>query len=204
MTDVVGLVLCGGAGRRMGGADKGLIQVDGLSNAERAVRLLNPLCGRCFVSANRNLEFYASIEGVEVISDLRSDYQGPLAGLEALAPILLEVKSDARLILLPCDLPKLSHEVPKRLLAELGQREDMDIIYASTPHGGHYLCAALRISVLAKVSQRLDGSDYSVRGWYASCKSASLSFGTEFSEGFLNLNRVDDLDRQDQIIGNKV
>ncbi|MFK8041293.1 molybdenum cofactor guanylyltransferase [Congregibacter sp.] len=197
MTDVVGLVLCGGAGRRMGGVDKGLIQVDGLSNAERAVKLLNPLCERCFVSANRNLEFYASIEGVKVISDLRPDYQGPLAGLEALAPVFSDEESDVRLILLPCDLPKLSHEVPQRLLAELEQREDREIIYASTPHGGHYLCAALRVSVLAKVSERLDGSDYSVRGWYASCKSASLSFGAEFSEGFLNLNRVDDLDQQD-------
>ena len=190
----VGLVLCGGAGRRMGGKDKGLIEVDGQPAVLRALKLLRPFCDHQFISANRNREVYAQL-GAKlgangVIADLRQGYQGPLAGLEALFPALDQLSTCCRIVLLPCDLPRLSATVPRLLLAELDARPKVDIVYASAGNQHHYLCAAIRRPALATLSQHLDQGVRAVRDWYALCSSRVLVFGDDLTDNFVNVNTL--------------
>ena len=58
--DITGLVLAGGQGTRMGGADKGLQLLDGTPLALHALRRLAPQVGTMLVSANRNHAAYAA------------------------------------------------------------------------------------------------------------------------------------------------
>ncbi len=53
--DITGLVLAGGRGSRMGGADKGLQNHRGLPLALHALLRLQPQVGHTIVNANRNL-----------------------------------------------------------------------------------------------------------------------------------------------------
>ncbi|EAQ99361.2 molybdenum cofactor guanylyltransferase [Congregibacter litoralis] len=190
---VVGLVLCGGAGRRMGGRDKGLLTVDGQPAVSLALSCLEPLCESRFISANRNILRYQNLELGTVLEDLRPALPGPLAGIEALAAALAPDAPYDRLLLLPCDMPRLTAEVPERLLAALDEQEDKEIIYASCGGQAHYLCAALRVSVLDSVSFQLDNADYAVRRWYARRRSAALRFSDALGEQFLNMNSAEDL-----------
>lgn len=190
------MVLCGGAGRRMGGKDKGLIDIHGRPAVARALDLLTPVCDTCFISANRNAQRYAKLGIGKVIGDLRPGFQGPLAGIEAILPALGDTPAIETLLLLPCDLPLLSAEVPKQLLEELTARPDKDIIYAQTGSQAHYLCAAVRTKVLANLAEHLDQGDRAVHRWYARCSSAALEFSGDLAKGFVNLNRAEDLQLQ--------
>lgn len=94
---VVGLVLAGGAGRRMGGLDKGLIELHNRPLAHWVAEALRPQVASLLISANRNQERYAGL-GWPVIADDRTPgqgsssaaYQGPLAGI---ATVLAQIET---------------------------------------------------------------------------------------------------------------
>ncbi|MEN3070500.1 molybdenum cofactor guanylyltransferase MobA [Uliginosibacterium sediminicola] len=79
---ITGLILAGGQGSRMGGVDKGWVEFEGRSLVERLLPQLAAQVDSVMISANRNLAQYAALD-VPVVEDLRSDYAGPLAGIEA-------------------------------------------------------------------------------------------------------------------------
>lgn len=76
------VILAGGASRRMGGQDKGLVLFKGRPLVEWVVRALAPQVTSLIIVANRNLEHYRKF-GFPVFPDQRPDYPGPLAGFEA-------------------------------------------------------------------------------------------------------------------------
>ena len=80
LTEVTGVVLAGGRATRMGGQDKGLINLNGQPLFEHVMSKLAPQVGSMVISANRNIEIYQSVE-VNVLSDTLPDYPGPLAGI---------------------------------------------------------------------------------------------------------------------------
>ena len=63
-----GLVLAGGMGRRVGGRDKGLLNYGGSTLVDHVIDRLSPQVARLVISANRNLNRYASF-GHPVVSD---------------------------------------------------------------------------------------------------------------------------------------
>ena len=84
MAQTIGLVLAGGAGRRMG-RSKGDLDLDGANLAERAARTLWPLCSSVVISiapgARNPTPRFAAVE------DEGPAFRGPLAGiLPAFAP----------------------------------------------------------------------------------------------------------------------
>ena len=79
---IVGLVLAGGQSRRMGGGDKGLLQIGGRSMLERVVARLAPQTGRIVLNANGDPVRFARL-GLPVAADTIEGFPGPLAGILA-------------------------------------------------------------------------------------------------------------------------
>ena len=113
---ITAMVLAGGRGSRMGGADKGLQNFNGTPLALHALMRLQlqegGLIGDLMLNANRNLAAYEAF-GVPVWPDSLSDYAGPLAGFltgleRAELPYLLTV---------PCDVPRFPADLVQRLAA---------------------------------------------------------------------------------------
>ena len=65
---ITGLILAGGRGSRMGGADKGLQNHRGLPLAMHALLRLQPQVGPLMINANRNLDRYGQY-GFPVMAD---------------------------------------------------------------------------------------------------------------------------------------
>lgn len=183
-----GLILAGGRGRRLGGADKGLLPFRGVPAASHALRALQPRCGRVFLCANRNLETYRGLGGDGVIEDLRSGYPGPLAGLEAARAL---VTSD-RVLLLPCDTPAINPAIVDRLLGVLDGDPDLDAVYAGTDQTAHFLVSALRRRALCSVSACLDRGDHSVRAWLRGLSARRAHFTDEDASSLQNRNQPED------------
>lgn len=116
MPHIDGLILAGGAGRRMGGLNKGLLLHQGLPLAAWALQRLGPQVENLYISANRNVTTYAAL-GHQVLRDPRPDLPGPLAGLEA----GLRAFHGDILVCVPCDTPDFPHNLVQRLVSGWGQ-----------------------------------------------------------------------------------
>ena len=74
------VILAGDMARRMGGVDKGLIELNGRPMIEYIIEALQPQVGSIVINANRNLEQYRRY-GYPVVEDIMGDYFGPLVGM---------------------------------------------------------------------------------------------------------------------------
>ena len=125
--DITGLLLAGGQGVRMDGADKGLQTLRGAPLASLALARLSPQVGGLMISANRHLAEYQAF-GPPVYRDDPSDAGcGPLAGTLAglrhcPTPYLLTV---------PCDTPGFPVDLAERL-AHAMTASGADIAIAGT------------------------------------------------------------------------
>jgi molybdopterin-guanine dinucleotide biosynthesis protein A len=112
--DITGVILAGGRGRRLGGLDKGLIQIGSHRLIERVLESLEPQVATLMISANRNRERYEQY-GVPVVADSMPHHQGPLVGI-------LSAMRAARtnwIVSVPCDGPLLPLDLVERLVHAL-------------------------------------------------------------------------------------
>ena len=92
-------ILAGGRGRRLGGADKALLQIHGVALLSRTLAVMAGHYAQTLLSYNGDP---AGIDhcGARVVADLRAGFPGPLAGLEA----LLQATDSRWLLTVPVDL----------------------------------------------------------------------------------------------------
>ena len=67
-TEITGVILAGGKARRMGGGDKGLVDLCGKPLVEHALAALSPQVNAIIINANRNQDRYA-VYGYPVVAD---------------------------------------------------------------------------------------------------------------------------------------
>ena len=117
--DVLGVVLAGGAGARVGGSDKGLLSLQGHPLIEHVLDSLRPQCARLLIVANRNLDAYAS--HAPTVHDETGERAGPLAGLAtAFGFLAANLHALPRwLLTVPVDCPAPPRDLVARLRATL-------------------------------------------------------------------------------------
>ena len=108
--EITGLVLAGGKGSRMGGADKGLVCFKDTPLVEYVIDILEPQCKTLVISANRNEDVYKDF-GYPVVTDENRNFSGPLAGIAA----GLEIVETPYMVVAPCDSPFLPTDYVERL-----------------------------------------------------------------------------------------
>lgn len=109
---LLGLVLAGGRGRRLGGRDKGELDYHGVPQARWAFDLLTGLCQRAFVSIRAEQRIAEVYAGLPLIFDA-TPVEGPAAGLLA---AFRRVPAAAWLVL-AVDLPLVDAAMLRRLCA---------------------------------------------------------------------------------------
>lgn len=193
-TDITGLILAGGEGRRMGGVDKGLQPCHGQPLVARVLARLAPQVGTTAISANRSLDAYAAL-GQPVWTDLpEAAGCGPLSGLlsgltHAHTPWLLSV---------PCDVPGLPLDLGAQLAAAMA-REQADIAIACTLEDGelrrHPVFCLLNTEapagLRASLAQYLACGERRLDRWTAQHRRALVVF--DDARAFRNLNTLADL-----------
>jgi molybdenum cofactor guanylyltransferase len=78
----LGLVLAGGLARRMGGGDKALLRIGGVSILDRVLERLGRQCSGIILNANGDPRRFASTR-LPVVADDVPGFAGPLAGILA-------------------------------------------------------------------------------------------------------------------------
>lgn len=116
---VIGLVISGGEGRRLGGEEKGLVPWCGRPMAAWVVAALEAVVPDVIINANRALDDYAALART-VVPDLPSHAgQGPLSGLLS---GLIEARAQGyeAVLVSPCDTPQVSGPLFARVLTAAG------------------------------------------------------------------------------------
>lgn len=182
--DVAAVILAGGQGRRMGGADKGLVDYQGRPLIEWALAALSPQVGDIVISANRNLARYA-IYGRRVLSDTLPDFPGPLAGVLA----ALDAVTAEWLLVVPCDTPHLPADLALRLLGA-ALIENVPLAVAADEMRVHHSCFLVRTDQRDTLAAFLARGERAVRHWQAGLSSVTVRFDAAC---FVNFNAPDDL-----------
>lgn len=186
---VTGLILAGGAGRRVGGRDKGLIPWRGKPLVEHVILALENQVAKVdtlIISCNRNLDEYQKYN-TQLVSDEREGFQGPLAGIEAATP---HVNTEF-LLLAACDMPLLPADLVARLRRPLIKHPGAaDISFAHDGEREQYLCALLRSTCLQGLNAYLAEGQRAVRRWYARHTCVAVDF-SDCPGAFRNYNHID-------------
>ena len=157
---IAGVILCGGRGQRMGGSDKGLVELQGKPLVEYAIELLRPQVGEVMINANRNQEAYTRY-GLEVISDIEGGFLGPLAGM---ASAMRATKMEL-VVAIPCDSPLLPADLVQRLYQSWFEHS-ADIAVASSGDRLQPVFSLLRANLLPSLLDYLGKGERRIDRWY--------------------------------------
>jgi molybdopterin-guanine dinucleotide biosynthesis protein A len=183
---VTGIVLAGGQGRRMGGVDKGLVELEGRPLVAHVIARLAPQVGDVIVNANQNVERYGAF-GWPVVGDAVSGFAGPLAGLHA----GLSRASRPLACTVPCDSPFLPADLVARLAHAL-DAHDAKLAVAKTFDQPHPVFALVRRDVLPHLDAFLERGGRKIDAWYATLRVVEVAFDDE-ADAFANINTREEL-----------
>ena len=191
MSQVIGVVLAGGAGRRFG-RPKGELVFEGDSLARRAAGVLWPLCASVLVSLARGAENPAP--EYPLVEDAEPAGRGPLAGIDA----AFRATGDSDLLVLACDYPWMDGEILRRLL--LVAEDEHDVVLPTDGAGrDHPLAALWRRRAACRVTEALEEERFKVRGLLVDLVVRRLGPGDypgrDVDSALLNVNTADDLSR---------
>lgn len=188
--NITGVILAGGRGTRMGGADKGWIEFAGEPLVTHVLRRLQPQVNEILISANRNIEEYARF-GHRVIADDRTvtneDFPGPLAGV-------LSALTHARnefVLIVPCDAPQLPLDLAQRLLTAL-QKNGTRAAYAHDGQRPQPTFALLHTDLRSGLGNALHSGTRKMETWLTGIGACLVDF-SDCPQAFVNINAPDDL-----------
>lgn len=182
--EITAVILAGGQGSRLGGVDKGLLQLHQLPLIQHVINRIQPQVSEIVISANRNLEIYADF-GFSVYKDDFSDFAGPLAGILK----ALQQSQSEWLLTVPADSPF----VPADLALRLSQKMKNNKIVMS--HDGEYLqptFALVHKSLATSLNNFLQSGERKTRVWMQQQPHSIVDFSDQ-ANAFININTEEEL-----------
>lgn len=186
---ITAAVLAGGEGRRVGGADKGLLLLDGRPLIAHVMAALRGQANTIMICANRNADRYA--EFAPVIADGEEGFRGPLAGIA----VALRACKNEWLLTVPVDCPQPPLDLAVRL-HDVAFDEHRDVVAVYDGTRVQPLFALYRRTLAANAEEALR-KDMPVVRWQQSLYRALADFSTRAQE-FGNLNTPEEFRRWEQ------
>ncbi len=179
------VILAGGLARRMGGRDKGLLQIAGKPMASWVLAAITPQLHKVVLNANRNQRDYAKL-GVPVVADTIEGHHGPLAGLSAgISALQCEY-----IFMCPCDSPFVDGELVNALgMACLKQRVDIAVAHDGTRMQPVF--CMVRQHTLDSLNTYLASGQRKIDKWYATQSMTEVDC-QHYQNSFRNINTEDD------------
>ena len=192
---IFGVILAGGQGRRMGGADKALLRLSGQTLIHRAVDRLEPQVERLAISANGDPTRFDRF-GLTVLGDDAS--LGPLSGILSALNWAATLGATA-VVSAPVDCPFLPPDLAPRLCLAAESSPSGTALAAS---GGvlHPTFGLWPTALRAQLAQFLtSGAKARIKDFAAAHHAATAQFPDDAA--FANMNTPEDLARASTLLG---
>ncbi len=184
--DITAVIVAGGQGARMGGLDKGLVELRNRPLIRHVIDTIRPQVTQLVINANRNHEAYRQF-GFPVVADTVDGFQGPLAGFLS----ALERITTTDMVIVPCDTPLLTDQLVNRL-SRAREIEGAEIAVAHDGQRLQPICALIPKSLRQSLNEYLETGGRKIDRWYAMHKMAVVDF-SDVAESFININTLDEL-----------
>jgi len=184
--DITVIILSGGQGSRMGGRNKGLIELEDQPFVKHVFDSANLSAAKVIISANKDINEYKQICDI-VVTDSIYPNKGPLSGVINCLPHV----QTKLVMIMPCDTPRIPDNLTSRLLKEFNNHHASIAVV----HDGNrqqnlfFLC---RRDLLNDIPTYLDQGQSSVYGWMQHHHPLSVDF-SDAKEAFSNINAIDQL-----------
>jgi molybdopterin-guanine dinucleotide biosynthesis protein A len=195
----LGLILAGGLARRMGGGDKPLKPIGGVTILDRAIERMRPQCRALILNANGDPSRFAAT-GLPVVADNIPDFAGPLAGILAGLDWAAANRPDVETIAsVPGDCPFL----PRDLVARLHQaraQSGLPLACARSGEWRHPVVALWPVALRDDLRGALTRDNLrKIELWTARHGVAIADWPTEPVDPFFNVNTPEDAAAADAI-----
>ena len=194
-----GVLLAGGLSSRMGGGDKPLRMIGGVSLLARAVAVLRPQCDALVLNANGDAARFAEFS-LPVVQDSISGFAGPMAGILAGLDWTAMHRPDARWMLsVSADCPFL----PDDLIARLHDALTADARIAVASSGGemHPVIALWDVALRDDMRRALIDEDLRrVRAFITRYAFVTAEWPVTPHDPFFNANTVEDLAKAEALV----
>jgi molybdopterin-guanine dinucleotide biosynthesis protein A len=186
---VLGVILAGGAALRMGGGDKCLQPIGGMTALAHILGRLVPQVDQVLLNANGDPARFSAY-GLEVIADGEAD-QGPVAGVLA-GLTQARARGHALCLTVPGDAPLLPRDLAARLQRAM---QDGKACCAVAASGGRRqnAFALWRTSVLPEAQRLYAGGMRALWRLQTALDAAEAPFAADENGGFAGFNRREDL-----------
>jgi len=180
------IILAGGQARRMGGQDKGLIQLAQKPMIEYVLNAIEPQVGTIIINANRNQAIYEKY-GFPVIADQIGGYCGPLAGMAS----GLQISETPFIVTAPCDSPLIPDNLVHKLYSTL-QQENAEICTAFSNSRIQPVFTLMKTELLSSMLDFLNSGERKIDKWFEKHDLAIADFSDQ-PETFININSEEEL-----------
>lgn len=201
---IVGVILAGGLGTRMGDGDKPLRSLAGRSMLARVIERLKPQVAAMVLNANGDPARFAEF-GLPVIPDTVGDYAGPLAGILAGMRWAEANLPEARFVVsVASDTPFFPPNLVSALSEGCGRDEDT-IALAASPLGTHPVFGLWPIALADEMQDFLEGGEAKILAFADRHLRLNVPFEDLLLDGFgevdpfFNVNTPDEAERAEAI-----
>lgn len=188
-----GVLLAGGLARRMGGGDKPMRTIGGLTILERVIARLQPQCSGLILNANGDPARFAAF-GLEVVPDDVPGFPGPLAGILAALDWTAANRPEIDWVLSAAgDCPFLPRDLVARL-HDARSRENAQLAVAASADQSHPVIGLWRVALRDELRHALVVEDLrKIDRWTARYPLATVTWPAEPLDPFFNANTVEDI-----------
>lgn len=190
---IVGVLLAGGQARRMGGGDKCLRQLAGISLIDILIERARPQVSNLIINANGNPKRFKS-QGLEVVSDVIDGYAGPLAGvLTGLEWTVNNIPDAEWVVSFATDAPFIPDNFVLNLF-QTAEASNADMACAMTNGRTHPVFGLWPVRLIEDLRKAmLDEKIRKIDAWTSRYKTVHVEFPTKPVDPFFNVNRPEDL-----------
>ncbi len=201
---IVGVLLAGGLSRRMGGGDKGLLQLGDKPMMAHALDRLTPQVSQVILNANGSPTRFQHF-GLPVVADTLEGAQGPLAGvLAGLKWTAQNAPSASHIVTASSDAPFLPDNLVSQLKAGCAKTGKPIALAASGGHR-HPVIGLWPVALKDDLEAQLNNGVRKVVAWTDQHGFATVNFpffdqGGDKVDPFFNANTPEDLDVAREIL----
>ena len=187
---VLGVLLAGGLAQRMGGGDKTLKTIAGISILDRVIGRLVMQCDGLILNANGDPARF-SFTGLKIVPDVLPDYAGPLAGILA-GMEYATAHGFANILTVSADSPFLPRDLALRLILE---RRGQKLPLACAKSGGftHPPIGLWDVELRHDLRTALLDGERKIDRWTKRHGVAEVEWATLPYDPFFNANTPEDL-----------
>jgi len=193
MTNIPGVLLAGGLGRRMGGGDKPMRTIAGKTILERVIARLKPQCDGLILNANGDPARFAAF-ALPVVPDGVADFPGPLAGILAALDWMAAHRPEVNWVLSAAtDCPFLPRDLVTRL-DQAREAQGAELAVAASGGQSHPVIGLWSVTLRDELRHALIKEDIrKIDLWTARYELATVSWSTKPLDPFFNANTVEDI-----------